>query len=241
MSLIGDNGTDLDGLGLQIMDGYMKETGVVAFAGRTSTVSSENVQSGMANGKWAWRTALSLVVACLAIFGSAGSSAQTAEAEREYRISAEDVLEISVWKEPDLQREVTVRPDGGVSFPLAGNVIAAGLTPRELEANITEALVSYIPDAVVSVSVISIQGLRIYVSGKVQNPGQFVVGRYVDVLQALTLAGGLTPFADEKGIQVIRRTPNGDKVFEFNYAQVKKGRKLEQNIVLETDDVVVVP
>ena len=171
-------------------------------------------------------TTISALLGTLLLCCGIAANAQSPEFERDYRISAEDVLEISVWKEPDLQREVTVRPDGGVSFPLAGNILAAGLTPKELEASITKLLVAYIPDAVVSVSVIDIQGLRVYVSGKVQNPGQFVVGRYVDVLQALTLAGGLTPFADEKNIQVIRHTPNGDQVFKFNYAQVKKGKKI---------------
>jgi polysaccharide export outer membrane protein len=196
--------------------------------------------TGFSRHKAATTPLLSLI-GWLLLFCSPVAVAETSDFDRDYRISAEDVLDISVWKEPDLQREVTVRPDGGVSFPLVGNIEAAGSTPKELEAIITQQLATYIPDAVVTVSVIDIQGLRIYVSGKVQNPGQFVVGRYVDVLQAITLAGGLTPFADEKGIQVIRRSPDGDRVFEFNYAQVKKGRKLEQNIVLETDDVVVVP
>lgn len=159
----------------------------------------------------------------------------------DYRISAEDVLEISVWKEPDLQRQVIVRPDGGISFPLVGDLVAAGQTPEELVQAITDRLDRFIPDAVVTVSVIELKGLRIYVSGKVRNPGQFLVGRYVDVLQAITLAGGLTPFADENGIQVIRRTDAGEEIFKFNYARVKRGRDLAQNIMLQADDVVVVP
>ena len=159
----------------------------------------------------------------------------------DYRISPEDVLEISVWKEADLQRNVIVRPDGGISFPLAGDVQAAGLTPKELEAEITTRLQTYIPDAVVTVSVVELRGLRVYVSGQVRNPGQFVVGRYVDVLQAITLAGGLTPFADQNGIHVIRRTASGEKVFDFDYRAVQRGRKLDQNIMLQSDDIVVVP
>ncbi len=112
-----------------------------------------------------------------------------------YKISPEDVLQISVWKEDDLKQELTVRPDGGISFPLAGNVQVAGKTPAEVEAEIAKRLQRYIPDAVVTVSVTHVQGLRVYVTGQVRSPGQFTIGRYVDVLQAITLAGGLTPFA----------------------------------------------
>ncbi len=163
------------------------------------------------------------------------------EAMPDYRISAEDLLEISVWKEEDLQKEVIVRPDGGISFPLAGNVQAAGLTPHELEESISRGLQEFIPDAVVTVSVLEIRGLRIYVSGNVTAPGQYTVGRYVDVLQAITLAGGLTPFADRNSIRVIRRDEEGERVFRFNYGQVQRGVNLEQNILLQPDDVVVVP
>jgi len=159
----------------------------------------------------------------------------------DYRISPEDVLKISVWKEEDLQEEVIVRPDGGVSFPLVGEIRAAGKTPRQLEAAITEGLQTYIPDAVVTVSVLELRGLRIYVSGQVANPGQYQVGRYVDVLQAITLAGGLTPFADKSDIHVMRRENGRETIFDFNYNQVQRGRNLEQNIMLQSDDVVVVP
>ncbi len=160
---------------------------------------------------------------------------------REYHISAEDVLQISVWKEEGLEKTVVVRPDGGVSFPLAGDVPAAGKTPVELETEIATRLQRFIPDAVVTVSVMELKGLRIYVSGKVKTPGQFTVGRYVDVLQAITLAGGLTPYANESGIKILRREGGKEVVYEFNYGDVKDGKNLKQNIVLQTDDVVVVP
>lgn len=161
--------------------------------------------------------------------------------ENEYRIGPEDVLDISVWKEPDLNREVLVRPDGGITFPLAGDVMAAGRTPKELQEDITRRIKKYIPDAVVTVSVTKLTGLRIYVIGKVRSPGQFVIGRYVDVLQALTLAGGVNPYADTKNIKVLRRINGKEMVFPFNYRNVKKGRSLHQNITLKNDDVVVVP
>ncbi|MDP6376432.1 MAG: polysaccharide biosynthesis/export family protein [Pseudomonadales bacterium] len=186
------------------------------------------------------RNATGWILGMLLLTSSIGLSAAESTADG-YRISPEDVLEISVWKEPDLQRKVVVRPDGGLSFPLAGDMRAAGLTPIELEANITEKLREYIPEAVVTVSVVEIKGLRIYVTGKVRSPGQYVVGRYVDVLQALTMAGGLTTFADANDIRVIRREGDVEAVYQFDYNEVENGENLSQNIVLHTDDVVVVP
>lgn len=167
--------------------------------------------------------------------------AQELESGSDYLISAEDVLDISVWKEPDLTRQVVVRPDGGVSVPLVGDILAAGRTPQELKDVITDKLSEYIPDAVVTVSVVELRGMRIYVTGQVRSPGQFVVGRYIDVLQAITLAGGLTPFADKNDIKVVRRENGGEVVYRFRYGQVERGVNLKQNIVLMTDDVIVVP
>jgi len=165
----------------------------------------------------------------------------SADEDRQYRIGAEDVLDIHVWKEKELQREVIVRPDGGISFPFAGDVKAAGRTPLELQKIITMKVQKFIPDAMVTVSVTKLAGLRIYVIGKVKKSGQFIIGRYVDVLQALTLAGGLDPYASPKDIKVLRRQDGREVVFPFNYSAVKDGEKLKQNILLENDDVVVVP
>lgn len=159
----------------------------------------------------------------------------------EYRIGPEDVLHISVWREDTLQREVLVRPDGGISFPLAGDLQAAGKTVEELQTEITERLRKYIPEPAVTVSVDKVAGYRIYVLGQVQDPGQYVVGRYVDVLQALTLAGGLTPFASEGNIKILRRENGEEIVLPFSYSAVKAGTNLGQNILLKSNDVVVVP
>jgi polysaccharide biosynthesis/export protein len=183
------------------------------------------------------------LAACL-LAGTAVAGAQEGASNGQlpdYRISPEDVLDISVWREEDLQGQVVVRPDGGISFPLVGDIKAAGKSPAELQAEITTRLEAYIPDAVVTVSVVELRGLRIYVSGQVKNPGQYTVGRYVDVLQALSLAGGLTPFADERSISVIRRVDGREMVYGFNYREVQRGRNLKQNIMLQPDDVVVVP
>ena len=159
----------------------------------------------------------------------------------EYRVGPEDVLDISVWKEPDLTRQVVVRPDGGISFPLAGDVEAAGKTVSEIQAVLTDRIRRYIPEAVVSVSAAKLAGYRVYVLGKVNNPGEFVPGRYVDVLQALTLAGGLTPFASRDDITIVRRQGEELNTLQFDFGDVESGRNLEQNIRLQSGDVVVVP
>lgn len=162
----------------------------------------------------------------------------------DYKIGPEDVLEISVWKEKDLQlQEVLVRPDGWITFPLVGNVKAEGRTAQEIHDEITARLQKYIPNPVVTVSVKKVAGYKVFVIGKVNKPGEYVIGRYVDVLQALTLAGGLTPFADESDIRIVRKnqTTNKDQVLRFNYDDIKKGRHLEQNITLQSGDTIVVP
>lgn len=158
-----------------------------------------------------------------------------------YEIGPEDVLDVSVWREKDLQREVLVRPDGWLTFPLVGNVEAAGKTPQQLENEIRQRLRKFIPEPVVTVTVKKIQGLKIFVIGRVGKPGEYMVGRYVDILQALTLAGGLTPFAKEDKIKVVRKKGGKEIIIPFDYSEVKKGKRLEQNITLRSGDVIVVP
>lgn len=159
-----------------------------------------------------------------------------------YKLAAEDVLDIYVWQEDDLKRQVVVRPDGGISFPLAGEVQAAGRTVKELEAVLTSRIRKYITEAVVSVTVQKVAGYRVYVTGKVNNPGEFVLGSYVNVVQALTLADGVTPFAKKRDIKVVRRDATGrEQIFRFNYAEVEQGRRMEQNITLQAGDTIIVP
>jgi polysaccharide export outer membrane protein len=186
---------------------------------------------------------LSLAATSCAFFTQGGPAPESGSLEppSEYFIGPEDVLEISVWKEEGLEREVLVRPDGKVSFPLAGDVQAEGRTPEQVQRDITSRLQRYIPDPVVTVTVKEIGGNKVYVIGLVKAPGSYVIGRYVDVIQALTLAGGLTPFASENSIKVIRRRGAEEIVFPFEYSKVKKGSNLEQNIFLKGGDVVVVP
>jgi len=158
-----------------------------------------------------------------------------------YRVGAEDLLEITVWREDALKREVLVRPDGGISYPLIGEIQAAGKTVNEIREEITTRLEKFVPDAAVSVTVLKTGSQRVYVLGKVNKPGEFPVGRSVDVLQALSMAGGLTPFADVNGIRIMRREGNRQSVLAFEYGRVVRGEKLEQNILLRPGDVVVVP
>lgn len=159
----------------------------------------------------------------------------------EYRIGPEDILHISVWKEEDLDRKVLVRPDGGISFPLAGDVQVSGRTPLEVQDEIRKRLQRYVPDAEVTVSVDKISGYTIFVLGEVEEPGQFTLGRYVDVVQALTLSGGFTPYANSRDIQILRRQDGREVTFEFDFRDVSRGRNLKQNIILQSGDVVLVP
>ena len=158
-----------------------------------------------------------------------------------YVIQPGDVLQIDIWKEKDLQRELMVRPDGGMNFPLVGEMVAAGKTVEQLRNDLKDKLVKYVPDPVVTVSVKQGLGNKIYVVGKVNRPGEYVASRNMDVMQALSMAGGLTPFAAENKIKILRRVNGEQKTFRFKYSRVEKGEDLEQNIILQGGDVVVVP
>ena len=161
--------------------------------------------------------------------------------EPDYKINPGDILSISVWREADLQREVLVRPDGKFSFPLAGDVQAAGNSVEEIRTLLTERLSRLIPDLVVSVAATQINGNKVYVIGQVNRPGDFIANPRVDVLQALTLAGGVTPFAEVNDIRILRRDAEGLQSLEFRYRDIEKGKRLEQNIILQAGDVIIVP
>jgi polysaccharide export outer membrane protein len=160
-----------------------------------------------------------------------------------YRINPGDVLKLFVWNEESLGGEVIVRPDGVVSFPMAGQIQAGGNTTTEVEQLIVAGLARYLKgEPVVTVSLVRLDGNIIYVLGKVNRPGAFPVISSVDVTQALSLAGGLNAFADENSIKVLRRDKNGEQqALPFNYSAIKSGKKLESNIILKSGDVVVVP
>jgi polysaccharide biosynthesis/export protein len=164
-----------------------------------------------------------------------------AESDDHYIIQPSDVLEIFVWKEPELSRKVLVRPDGRISFPLVQDLQAAGTTPVVLKERIEEQLKEYLDSPNVTIIVDSIQSYKVFVTGKVQKPGEFVREKPVSVLQALTLAGGFQDYANRNSISVIRKMGDRNQVFDFHYDDVIRGRKAELNIMLQSGDVVVVP
>jgi len=167
--------------------------------------------------------------------------AATAVAAPDYKIGPQDVLRIDVWKENEISRITPVRPDGRISLPLLNDVQAAGLTPTQLAAVITEGLKKYITNPQVTVGVTEINSRRVYVTGEVTKPGAFPLQSGMTVLQALTNSGGFTQFAKIKGIYVLR-TEDGKQVkHPFNYKDVVSGKHPELNIVLQPADVIVVP
>jgi polysaccharide export outer membrane protein len=160
----------------------------------------------------------------------------------EYRVQPGDVLEIMVWKEPDLQKQVLVSPDGRISFPLTGNIYVKDKSIAEVEQEIVSRISGYIPEPVVTVSAKELLGHKIFVIGKVNKPGEFVVNRDVDVMQALSMAGGVTPFSAVNDIIVLRRDSAGQQnAIPFHYGDVEEGANLTENIVLQAGDVIVVP
>lgn len=168
-------------------------------------------------------------------------AASTAGSGGEYLLGAEDMLMIAVWKDEHLTKEVVVRPDGFISFPLVGEVQAAGRTVEEVRAEIAKRLTKYIPNPNVSVAATKVLSYRVYVLGRVNKPGEFMIGHTTDVLQALSLAGGLTPFASENDIRIIRRVNGEQQVIPVPYGDLKRGKNLERNALLQRGDVVMVP
>lgn len=159
-----------------------------------------------------------------------------------YRVKPGDLLEISIWKEPDMRREMLVLPDGTISYPLAGHVQVVGMTPKEIEDVLARRLSGYFKNPFLNVIVKQATGNQIFVLGEVRNPGAFTITQPIDVMQALSLAGGLSEFADKSEIIVLRRQGNGEqKVISFKYSSVQKGRNLGTNVTLLSGDTVVVP
>jgi polysaccharide export outer membrane protein len=166
---------------------------------------------------------------------------QSATSDPNYVIGAQDVLDISVWKEPDLSRQVPVRPDGKISLPLLNDVQASGMTPTQLAAQITSGLGKYINSPQVTVIVSQINSQRIYILGEVGRAGAYVMLPGMTVLQALSNAGGFTAFSNQKGIYVLRQENGKQQKYFFNYKEVISGKKVEQNIELKAGDTIVVP
>lgn len=158
-----------------------------------------------------------------------------------YTINPGDVLQISVWKEDGLDREVLVLPDGSIQFPLVGTVAASGKTLPELQGELKAKLASFIPDNSVSVAVKAALGHTVDVIGQVTKPGELTLGHRTTVIQALSIAGGLTPYASHDDIIILHREGDKEIAIPFPYDEVTRGKSLERDIFLSPGDVVVVP
>ena len=160
--------------------------------------------------------------------------------ESDYTIGPGDVLEISVWKDPALSRQVVVLPDGTISFPLVGSFTVGGKTVVQLNADLTEKISRFVPEPDLSVIVQQVNSLVVYVIGKVNRPGHIPLNHNISVIQALSMAGGFNIFADQQNIQIIRRHESGTVIISFDYKAVAEGGRVEDNIELQRGDVVVV-
>lgn len=158
-----------------------------------------------------------------------------------YTVGPGDVIEISVWRDESLNRNVTIPPDGIISFPLIGDINIKGMTVADIRTIVTQKLDAYIQDAVVTVMLLEINSMRAYVIGKVNKPGAFAILMDTNVMQMLSMAGGLNPFASERNIHILRKVNDSNQKIPFDYRQVLRGDNLEQNILLQRGDVIVVP
>lgn len=163
------------------------------------------------------------------------------QAQDVYHLNPGDVLRISVWNEEALQEEVLVLPDGTISFPLVGILKVANRTPAEIQDELKSKLSRLIPDPEINLTVQAVEGNSIFIIGKVLRPGRISMSSPTDVVQALSLAGGFTPYAKTDKIQVLRRAGKKQKIINFDYTKVAEGKALDSNILLQSGDTIVVP
>ncbi len=175
------------------------------------------------------------------VLASGAGAAEPVDGAAAYRIGPGDILDIAIWKDESLTRSMVVLPDGTISFPLIGVLHAADKTVMELKQEITVAIAGFVPDPVLSVEVRQVNSMLIYVIGRVNSPGKFVLNSNVTVLQSLAMAGGLNPFAKKDNIRIIRHTGGNSRILPFNYEDVVEEANLETNMMLQRGDVVVVP
>ena len=183
-----------------------------------------------------------IVLFAFMVLAPGAALAQAAEPPRMpvYKLNPGDVVRISVWREDELLREARVQPDGSVSYPLVGSVPAAGRSPMQVSDDIRDRLAEFIPDAVVTVELLEAQGYRVFVVGEVNRPGEYQLAQPITVMQALSIAGGLTPFAGTRDIRILR-TQEPQMSIVFDYRSVTRQGNLAENIFLEAGDTVIVP
>lgn len=182
---------------------------------------------------------LGLLVVVLALVRPAGAMA--AEGEAGYRLNPGDVVRISVWREEELDRQAVVQPDGSISFPLVGQIGAAGRSADEVRSEIARRIDIYIPEAVVTVELLEARGNKIFVLGEVARPGEYQLGRPITIVQAISLAGGFTPFAGRDEIRVLRQEEDAERAIPFDYDALADGADVTGNIELRAGDTVIVP
>ena len=184
---------------------------------------------------------LTMAVTLAVLFMAQGFSAAQAPVPPSYLIGPNDLLSIYVWKEPELTRDVTVTPDGRISFPLIGEIVAQGRTVTDLKNAIADKLQAYVTAPEVTVIVRESRSRMIYTIGQVTRPGPYPLAPDMTVIQALSVAGGFAEWADNKNILIIRREGGKESQINFNYRDFVSGRNPAQNILLEPGDTIVVP
>lgn len=172
--------------------------------------------------------------------GATGVASTGIAVPTDYVIGPDDVLGIVFWRDADMTQDVVVRPDGAITLPLIRDIKAAGLTPEQLREAITKAASQYIEDPNVTVVVRQINSRNVFITGQVARPGNYAVSGQMTVLHLISIAGGLTEFANGKNIQILRTEGGKSQAFKFNYNEVADGKKLEQNIVLKPGDQILV-
>lgn len=158
-----------------------------------------------------------------------------------YVIGPDDQLAIVFWREKDLSTEVTVRPDGKISIPLLNDIEAVGLTPDQLRVKVSDAAGKYVTDPTVTIVVKAINSRKVFITGQVPKPGPYSLAAPTTVMQLLAMAGGINEYADTEHIVILRTEKGKPTSLAFNYKDVQRGKKLEQNIELKPGDTVVVP
>ncbi len=187
---------------------------------------------------------LSLIVSGLAFcthLKTADQAVKETVVDSSYMIGPMDVLEVQVWKEPDFSRQVLVRPDGKITFPLIGDIQASGMNTLGLKALLAEKLKGFVDDPEVTVIVVESRSKIFYIIGRVNRPGTYPLSPNMTVLQALSVAGGFGEWAHKDNIRIIRRSDGKEEILPFDYDKVISGKNLEQNILLESNDTIVVP
>jgi len=187
-------------------------------------------------------TLLTLVLALAAPTAARAAGADTAHGT--YRIVAGDVLDVIVWRNKELSLQVTVRPDGWISYPLASDVKVAGATVVEVQKKLEEALGKYVTSPSVTVVVTKVANLRVSILGKVRQPGRYNLDGPTTVLDVLALAGGLTEFADHDGIYVLRASTGPDGLYEriaAKYSSSTSAGKSNTNVTVMAGDIIIVP